>query len=301
MSLFKGSGVALITPFKYDKNNNIVIDYNCLEKLVNYHLEKNTDAIIICGTTGEAATMTENEHVECIRKCVEYVDGKIPVIAGTGSNNTLTAIHLSQEAEKAGADGLLCVTPYYNKTNQDGLKLYYKRISDNVDIPVIMYNVPSRTGLNIEPITAKEIFDNNKNIVGIKEASGNIEQINYLNKISDIDIYSGNDDQIYDILECGGIGVISVLANILPKETHNIVFNYLNGDKYKSFIEQEKVLRLCKDLFIDVNPIPVKRASEYLNMSTCIVREPLVELNDYKTKKLVKTIDDYFNKDNKKW
>lgn len=296
MSLFKGSGVALITPFKYDLYNNIVIDYDTLETLIDFHLNNNTDSIIICGTTGEAATMSENEHIECIKRCVEYVDGKIPVIAGTGSNNTITAIHLSQEAEKVGADGLLCVTPYYNKTNQEGLKLYYKRISDNVGIPIIMYNVPSRTGLNIEPITAKEIYDINKNIVGIKEASGNIEQIKYLNKISDIDIYSGNDDQIYDILECGGIGVISVLANILPNETHNIVFNYLNDNKFKSYMEQEKVLRLCKDLFIDVNPIPVKKACEYLNMSKGIVREPLVELNDFKTKKLVKTIDNYFDK-----
>ena len=175
--LFEGSGVALVTPFYKTKKGNLKVDYDALKDLVKYHKRNNTDAIIICGTTGEASTLTDEEHIKTIKKCVEYANGKIPVIAGTGSNDTRHAVYLAEQAEDVGVDGLLCVTPYYNKTNQEGLKLYYKRISDAVDIPVIMYNVPSRTGVNILPETAIEIAKKNKNVVAIKEASGNIEQV----------------------------------------------------------------------------------------------------------------------------
>ncbi len=296
MSIFKGSGVALVTPFRKTRKGNIKVDYDNLERLVEYHINNNTDSIIICGTTGESSTLSDKEHLETIGKCVEYAKGRIPVIAGTGSNETPHAIKLSQGAEQRGADGLLCVTPYYNKTNQDGLKLYYKRIADSVDIPIIMYNVPSRTGLNIEPQTAIEIGQENENIIGIKEASGNIEQVKEIAKSNTLDIYSGNDDQIYDVINEGGIGVISVFANLFPNEAHEIVYEYLNGNKETSKKLQEEALEVIKELFNDVNPIPVKKAMEVEGMCSGIIKEPLIELNEEKTKKLVKAINDYRNR-----
>lgn len=296
MSVFKGSGVALITPFKLDSRGNNVVDYDTLYKLLDFHLNNNTDSIIVCGTTGEASTMTKKEHIDIIKACVEYVNGRIPIIAGTGSNNTNTAVKLSQRAEYVGADALLCVTPYYNKTNQEGLKLYYKRIADSVDIPIIMYNVPSRTGLNINPETAIDIARSNEKIVGIKEASGNIDNVKKINESGVLDIYSGNDNQIFDIVKNGGIGVISVLANIYPNEVHKMVMDYLNGNIVDSLYLQEISMDLIDNLFIDVNPIPVKKAMEYLNMNTGLLREPLVELEEEKTKKLVKSINEYNSK-----
>ena len=296
MSIFKGSGVALITPFRKTRKGNIKVDYDNLERLVDYHIKNNTDSIIICGTTGESSTLSDKEHLETIGKCVEFANGRIPVIAGTGSNETPHAIKLSQGAEERGADGLLCVTPYYNKTNQDGLKLYYKRIADSVNIPIIMYNVPSRTGLNIEPETAIEIGKENENIIGIKEASGNIENVRKIAKSKVLDIYSGNDDQIYDVIAEGGIGVISVFANLFPNEAHDIVYEYLNGNKEKSRQMQEEALEVIKELFNDVNPIPVKKAMELEGMCSGIIKEPLVELNEEKTKRLVKAIDKYRNR-----
>ena len=229
--LFKGSGVALVTPFYKTKKGNLKVDFDALKDLVKYHKNNKTDAIIICGTTGEASTLSDKEHIKTIKKCVEYANGKIPVIAGTGSNDTKHAVYMSKEAEEVGADGLLCVTPYYNKTNQDGLKLYYKRISDAVNIPIIMYNVPSRTGVNIKPETAIDIAKENKNVIAIKEASGNIDQVKQITESKALDVYSGNDDQIFDVVDAGGIGVISVLANIFPNETHDIVKEYLKGNK----------------------------------------------------------------------
>ena len=296
MSIFKGSGVALVTPFRKTRRGNIKVDYDNLERLVDYHIKNNTDGIIICGTTGESSTLSDKEHLETIGKCVEFANGRIPVIAGTGSNETPHAIKLSQGAEERGADGLLCVTPYYNKTNQDGLKLYYKRIADSVNIPIIMYNVPSRTGLNIEPETAIEIGKENENIIGIKEASGNIENVRKIAKSKVLDIYSGNDDQIYDVIAEGGIGVISVFANLFPNEAHDIVYEYLNGNKEKSRQMQEEALEVIKELFNDVNPIPVKKAMELEGMCSGIIKEPLVELNEEKTKRLVKAIDKYRNR-----
>lgn len=296
MSIFKGSGVALITPFKKTRKGNIRVDYENLERLVDYHISNRTDSIIICGTTGEASTLSDREHLETIGKCVEFAKGRIPVIAGTGSNETPHAIKLSQGAEARGADGLLCVTPYYNKTNQEGLKLYYKRIASSVDIPIIMYNVPSRTGLNIEPQTAIEIGKENENIIGIKEASGNINQVKEIAKSKTLDIYSGNDDQIYDIVKEGGIGVISVFANLFPNEAHDIVYEYLYGNIERSRQLQEEAQEVIKELFNDVNPIPVKKAMELEKMCKGIIKEPLVELNEEKTKRLVKAINDYKNK-----
>ena len=296
MSIFKGSGVALVTPFRKTRRGNIKVDYDNLERLVDYHIKNNTDSIIICGTTGESSTLSDKEHLETIGKCVEFANGRITVIAGTGSNETPHAIKLSQGAEERGADGLLCVTPYYNKTNQDGLKLYYKRIADSVNIPIIMYNVPSRTGLNIEPETAIEIGKENENIIGIKEASGNIENVRKIAKSKVLDIYSGNDDQIYDVIAEGGIGVISVFANLFPNEAHDIVYEYLNGNKEKSRQMQEEALEVIKELFNDVNPIPVKKAMELEGMCSGIIKEPLVELNEEKTKRLVKAIDKYRNR-----
>ena len=296
MSIFKGSGVALVTPFRKTRRGNIKVDYDNLERLVDYHIKNNTDSIIICGTTGESSTLSDKEHLETIGKCVEFANGRIPVIAGTGSNETPHAIKLSQGAEERGADGLLCVTPYYNKTNQDGLKLYYKRIADSVNIPIIMYNVPSRTGLNIEPETAIEIGKENENIIGIKEASGNIENVRKIAKSKVLDIYSGNDDQIYDVIAEGGIGVISVFANLFPNEAHDIVYEYLNGNKENSKRMQEEALEVIRELFNDVNPIPVKKAMEVEGMCRGIIKEPLVELNEEKTKRLVKAINDYRNR-----
>ena len=245
MDLFKGVGTALITPFKKDEN----IDYETLKKLIDFQIKNKADAIIIAGTTGEASTLTHEEHMNLIKECVKYVDKRIPVIAGTGSNNTKTAINNSKEAEQLGADGLLIVTPYYNKTTQNGLINHYSKISEKVSIPIILYNVPSRTGLNIEPKTVKELVEKNKNIKGIKEASGNINNIIEIkNLLGDkINIYSGNDDQIVPILSLGGVGVISVIANILPQETHDLVMNYLNGNIELSKKEQKIGRASCRE------------------------------------------------------
>ncbi|MGM9849265.1 MAG: 4-hydroxy-tetrahydrodipicolinate synthase [Bacilli bacterium] len=291
MELFKGSGVALITPFKKDGS----IDYITLRKLIDFQIENNTDAIIITGTTGESATLSYIEHLSVIEECIEHVNGRIPVIAGTGSNCTKSAINMSKEAENLGADGLLIVTPYYNKTTQKGLISHYSKISEKVNIPIILYNVPSRTGLNIEPNTVKELVEKNKNIKGIKEASGNINNVSEIKELlgEKINIYSGNDDQIVPILSLGGVGVISVIANILPQETHDLVMNYLNGNIDMSKKEQLKMLKLVKALFKETNPIPIKKAMELLNMINGTLREPLVELEEDHKKQLIKEMKNY--------
>ena len=289
MAIFKGAGVALITPF--DSNGNV--DYGKLKELIDFQIENKTDSIIICGTTGEASTLTEDEHNDCIRNCVKFVNGRVPVIAGTGSNNTKTATKMSKTAEYDGVDGLLCVTPYYNKTTQDGIKKYYSTISDSVNIPIIMYNVPSRTGLNILPDTAISIAKNEKNVVAIKEASGDISQVARILASGVLDLYSGNDDQVVPILSLGGIGVISVVSNIFPKEMHDLVYNYLSGDVNTSRKMQLEILNLCRDLFCEVNPIPVKKASEIIGLTNGILREPLIEMSDSNAKRLEKTINNY--------
>lgn len=291
MELFKGSGVALVTPFKSDGS----IDYQALRNLIDFQINNNTDAIIITGTTGESATLSYIEHLSVIEECINYTNGRIPVIAGTGSNCTKSAINMAKEAENLGADGLLIVTPYYNKTTQNGLINHYSKISEKVSIPIILYNVPSRTGLNIEPKTVKELVEKNKNIKGIKEASGNINNVLEIKELlgDKINIYSGNDDQIVPILSLGGVGVISVIANILPQETHNLVMNYLNGNIELSKKEQIKMLKLVKALFKETNPIPIKKALEKMNMINGYLREPLIELEEKHEKILIKEMKNY--------
>ncbi len=274
MSLFKGSGVAIVTPFKDDE-----IDYKKLEELIQWHIEQKTDAIIICGTTGESATMTDEERKEAIKFTVDTVKNRIPVIAGTGSNNTKYSIELSQYAENVGADGLLVVNPYYNKSTQKGLIEHYEAIADKVNIPIIIYNVPGRTGLNILPKTIYEL-SKHKNIKGVKEASGDIAQVTEIARLcqDNFYIYSGNDDMIVPLLSVGGVGVISVVANILPKDTHHMVTAYLEGDLEKAKKLQLGMKPLIDALFIEVNPIPVKEAMNLLGMEVGPTRMPLTSM-----------------------
>ena len=291
MAIFKGAGVALITPFKDD----LTVDYDQLRKLVDFQIENGTDAIIVCGTTGESSTLSEEEHSEAIRVVAEHTAGRVPVIAGTGSNDTQTAIKLSKDAEKDGVDALLLVTPYYNKATQKGLIQHYTAIAEAVNIPIILYNVPSRTGCNIEPETAVYLAKNVKNIVAIKEASGNISQVAKLMALADgcIDLYSGNDDQILPLLSLGGIGVISVTSNIIPQDTHQLVHKFLNGDVAGSRELQLKCIDLCKALFCEVNPIPVKKATAIMGLSNGKVRMPLSEMEDANAAKLEKAMREY--------
>ena len=273
MAIFTGAGVALITPMNEDGS----VNYGKLGELIDFQIDNGTDSIIICGTTGESATLSEEEHSEVIRYCVKHVNGRIPVIAGTGSNCTATAVKLSIEAEESGADGLLVVTPYYNKATQKGLIEHYKEIAAAVSLPIIMYNVPSRTGCNILPATAAALYKEVDNIVGIKEASGNISQVAELMALTngEIDLYSGNDDQIVPIMSLGGKGVISVLSNVAPRQTHEIVMDYVNGDVKSSCEKQLKALNLIKALFCEVNPIPVKHALNIMGMEAGPLRRPL--------------------------
>ena len=277
MSIFKGAGVALVTPMKADMS----VDYDKLEELVDFHVKNGTDSIIICGTTGEAATQSHEEHLATVKACVEFTKKRIPVIAGTGSTCTETAIYLSQKAEEYGADGLLVVSPYYNKATQKGLVGHFTAVADSVKLPIILYNVPSRTGCNIMPATVAELVKNVDNIVGIKEASGNISQVAQVMNLTDgkIDLYSGNDDQIVPVLSLGGVGVISVLANVAPKETHDIVAKYLEGDVKGSLELQLKYLPLIDALFSEVNPIPVKKALNLMGMNVGTLRMPLTEMS----------------------
>lgn len=276
MAIFTGAGVAIVTPMK----ENGEVNYEQLEKMIDYQVDNKTDSIIICGTTGESSTLTEEEHSECIRTAIVRTNKRIPVIAGTGSNCTETAIFLTKQAEKDGADAALVVTPYYNKATQNGLKAHYTAIAKSVDIPLIMYNVPSRTGCNITPETAAYLAKNVDNIVAIKEASGNISQAAKVMQLADgqIDMYSGNDDQIVPILSLGGIGVISVLSNIAPKETHDIVAKFLDGDVEGSRQLQLKALPLIDELFCEVNPIPVKKALNLMGIQAGPLRMPLSEM-----------------------
>jgi len=289
MPIFTGSGVALITPFK-DENT---VDFETFNRLIDFHLENKTDALIICGTTGEPSTMPDEEHLEVIRFAIDKVAGKKPVIAGVGRNDTKHAVYLSKKAQELGANGLLHVTPYYNKTTQRGLVEYFKKIAEAVDIPIIVYNVPSRTGLNLLPETMFEL-SKIPNIKGIKEASGNITQVAEIAHLCpNIDIYSGNDDQIVPILSVGGIGVISVLANILPNETHDIVEYFLNGNVQKAKELQLRLLPIIKALFIEVNPIPVKEAMNLMGFEVGIPRLPLVSMSEKNKEILKKALIDY--------
>lgn len=278
MAIFEGAGVALITPMKA----NGEVNYEKLDEILEFQIKEGTDAIIICGTTGESSTLTEEEHVKVIEECVKCVKGRVPVIAGTGSNCTKTAIWMSQEAKNVGADALLCVSPYYNKATQNGLYEHYKAIAAAVDLPVILYNVGSRTGINIEAKTVARLFQDVENIVAVKEASGNISQVAEIMNLTDgkIDLYSGNDDQIVPVLSLGGSGVISVLSNVAPKVTHDIVAKYLEGDVKGSLELQMKYFQVIKQLFIEVNPIPAKAAMNMMGMDVGFLRLPLTEMEE---------------------
>lgn len=291
MSIFTGAGVAIITPFNEDGS----INFEEFGKIIEDQIAGHTDAIIVCGTTGEASTMDDDEHLATIKYCVEKVAGRIPVIAGTGSNCTRESINLSKKAEEIGVDGLLCVTPYYNKATQAGLYEYYKAISDAVNIPIIMYNVPSRTGTNILPETAVKIAKEVKNVVAIKEASGNISQVAKLAALADgcIDIYSGNDDQVLPILSLGGKGVISVWSHVAPKKVHDMVYAFLDGDIETAQKLQLEAIDVIGALFCEVNPIPVKAAMNMLGYKVGTVRAPLTELTDAHKEVLKKALKDY--------
>ena len=288
MSIFTGAGVALVTPFKED----LSVDYDQLEKFIDFQIDNGTDSIVICGTSGEASTMSHDEQIEVVSACVSHVNGRVPVIAGAGANCTDEALNLAKRSEKAGADGLLVVTPYYNKATQKGLEEYYTTVGNSVDIPIIMYNVPGRTGTNIQPATAAKIAKSVENIVGIKEASGDIGQVATLAALTDgsLDIYSGNDDQVVPLLALGGKGVISVLSNVAPRETHDMVMKFLEGDVKGSLDIQLKYMDVIHNLFSEVNPIPAKRAVAEMGYCRNIVRRPLTEMEEDHAQVLIQSM-----------
>ncbi len=281
MAIFTGAGVALITPMNADGS----VNYEKMREIIEFLIKNQTDAIIICGTTGEASTLSHEEHIECIRFCCEVVDKRIPVVAGTGSNCTATALYLSQEAEKAGADGLLLVTPYYNKCTQNGLKAHFTQVADSVNIPILLYNIPGRTGVKITPETVVALCRDVKNIVGVKDATGDISEVANVLALAkkegvEVDLYSGNDDQIVPVVSLGGKGVISVLSNILPQQTHEMVAAFLAGDAKKSMEMQLSYYDLIGALFCEVNPIPVKKAMNLMGMEVGSLRAPLTEMEE---------------------
>ena len=291
MAIFTGSGVAIVTPF----HENGEVNYEMLGELIEFQIAHKTDAIIICGTTGEASTMSHEEHLECIRYAVEKTAGRIPVIAGTGSNCTETAVYLSQKAETYGADGLLVVTPYYNKATQKGLKAHFTAVADAVKIPMILYNIPGRTGVNIQPETIASLCREVDNIVGVKEATGNFSGIAQLMNLTDgnCDVYSGNDDQIVPLLSLGGKGVISVLSNVAPSQAHEICASYFAGDVKKSARMQLEAIPLINALFCEVNPIPVKAAMNLMGKEVGPLRMPLTEMEPEHQEILKKAMKEY--------
>ena len=291
MAIFKGAGVAIVTPMK----ENGDVNFEKLGEILEEQIAAGTDAVIICGTTGESSTLSHEEHMETIRYTIDKVNKRIPVVAGTGSNCTETAIMMSQEAERMGADGLLLVSPYYNKATQKGLIAHYTAIANSVKLPIILYNIAGRTGINIEPKTLLYLAENVENIVAVKEASGNISQIADVAAMckGKLDIYSGNDDQITPIMALGGIGVISVLSNIAPKYTHDLAMSYLNGDVQKSCEMQLKALPLVRALFCEVNPITVKAAMNLMGKEVGPLRMPLTEMEEEHKETLKKAMIDF--------
>ena len=291
MARFEGAGVALVTPFK----ENGEVNYEKLEEIVEEQIAGGTDAIIACGTTGEASTMTHEEHLDVIEYICRVTKKRIPVVAGTGSNCTETAVYLSAEAEKRGADGLLLVSPYYNKATQKGLMAHFTAVADAVKIPVILYNIPGRTGVTIKPETIAALCRDVDNIVGVKEASGNFSAIATLMSLSDgkVDLYSGNDDQIVPLLSLGGKGVISVLSNVAPRQTHDICASYFAGDVKTSAALQLKAIPLITELFSEVNPIPVKAAMNMMGKGVGPLRMPLTEMEPQNQEKLKKAMTAY--------
>lgn len=291
MAVFKGAGVAIVTPFHEDGT----VNYEKFAEQVEYQIANGTDAIIVCGTTGEASTLTHEEHLDVIRYCVKQVAGRIPVIGGTGSNCTETAVYLSQEAENAGVDGILVVTPYYNKATQKGLFQHFKTIADSVSVPMILYNVPGRTGCNIAPDTVVKLCKEVKNIVGVKEASGNISQVAKIMSMADgcVDLYSGNDDQVVPLLALGGIGVISVLSNVAPQQTHDMCAKFFEGDIAGSAKIQLDAIPLVDALFCEVNPIPVKKAINLQGREAGPLRMPLSEMEPEHAEVLKKAMQEF--------
>lgn len=291
MSIFTGAGVAIVTPMNADGS----VNYESFRKLIEFQIENGTDAIIVCGTTGEASTLSHEEHLDVIKYCVDVVNKRIPVVAGTGSNCTETAIYLSTEAEKMGVDGLLVVSPYYNKATQNGLYAHFKAIADAVKVPVILYNIQGRTGVNIAPATIVRLCNDCENIVAVKEASGNISQVAKIAALSKgtIDIYSGNDDQIVPIMSLGGKGVISVLSNVAPKQTHDICAKYLAGDVAEATKMQLEAIDLIDALFCEVNPIPVKAGLNLMGMEAGTLRLPLTDMEEANVAKLKAAMEAY--------
>ena len=291
MAIFTGAGVAIVTPMYPDGK----VNFDKLGELIEFQIANHTDSIIITGTTGEASTLTEDEHVECIRYAVDKVAKRIPVIAGTGSNCTNTAIYLTTEAEKAGADGALVVTPYYNKATQKGLIQHFSKVAQNTSLPMVLYSVASRTGVNIAPETMAELHRNCENIVAIKEASGNISQVADILQMTqgDIDVYSGNDDQIVPILSLGGKGVISVLSNVCPQETHDIVEKFMCGDIAGARDLQLRALPLIHALFCEVNPIPVKTALNLMGMEVGPLRLPMTPMEEANKARLIQAMKEF--------
>ncbi len=291
MAVFTGAGVAIVTPF----HANGEVNYEKFAELIEDQVKGGTDAIIVCGTTGESSTLSHEEHLAVIKYCVEKVAGRIPVVAGTGSNCTETAVYLSREAASYGVDALLQVTPYYNKATQKGLYQHFKAVADAVDVPVILYNVPSRTGCNIEPETVVKLCTEVENIVGVKEASGNISQVAKLMSLAKgkVDLYSGNDDQIVPLLSIGGKGVISVLSNVAPRQTHEICEKFFAGDVAGSCQEQLRAIDLVKALFCEVNPIPVKMALNLMGKEVGGLRAPLTEMEPEHAKVLKQAMEEY--------
>jgi 4-hydroxy-tetrahydrodipicolinate synthase len=289
-SVFTGAGVAIVTPFGKDGK----INYDLFGKLIDRQIENNTDAIIVCGTTGESPVLDHDEHAAAIDFVVSYVGGRVPVVAGTGSNDTAYGLRLSNEAEKAGADALLMVTPYYNKTSQNGLIKHYNYIADRVSAPIILYNVPSRTGVDIKPETYLELSKHER-IVATKEANGNIAALAKTISLcgDNLDVYSGNDDQITAFMSLGAKGVISVISNVIPKDTHDMVYKYLDGDVKASAQLQLKYMNLCSSLFMDVNPIPVKEALVMMGFDVGECRMPLAPLSDCARTTLENTLKKY--------
>ena len=289
MSIFKGSAVAIVTPFHNNK-----VDFQKLKELLEWHINEGTDAIVICGTTGEASTMTKEEKEKTIKFTVDAVNKRVPVIAGTGSNNTESAIEMSKYAESVGVDALLVITPYYNKTTNKGLIKHFEAINNAVETPIILYNVPSRTGVNISPNQLLEL-SKLKNIVAIKEASGNISQIAEMKALcgKNIDIYSGNDDQIIPVMSLGGLGVISVLANIIPNETHEMTKAFLDNNLDKALKLQLQNISLIKSLFIETNPVPVKSALNLIGKDVGDFRLPLCEMDKSNLESLKRTLKEY--------
>lgn len=292
MAIFTGAGVAIVTPMK----PNGEVNYEAFAKNIEYQIANHTDAIVVCGTTGEASTLTHEEHLDCIRFCVKQVAGRIPVIAGTGSNCTETAVYLSQEAEKAGVDGILVVTPYYNKATQKGLKEHFTIVANSVKVPMILYNIPGRTGgVNILPETIVSLCEEVPNIVGVKDATDNLNQYMKLMALAKgkVDVYSGNDNQIVPFLSMGAKGVISVLSNIAPQQTHDICETFFEGRVEESAKLQLDAIDLIGALFSEVNPIPVKKAMNLLGMEAGVLRRPLTEMEEDNARKLEKAMKEY--------